>query len=61
MLLNEIILAISKRDYLKPLGIYSMFFGNSVHDTKYHKWCIGTGTANFGGDYGAEFGKFFKP
>ena len=34
---NDIILAISRCDTLKPLGILFRPFANSVHDTKYHK------------------------
>ena len=41
MLTNGIILAISKRDTLKPLGIYFRPFANRpfIHDTKYYKQC----------------------
>ena len=41
MLANGIKLAISGHDTLRPLGIYFRPFANSVHDTKYHKRCIG--------------------
>ena len=39
MLMNGIILIISKHDTLKPLGIQFRPFANSVRDTKYHKRC----------------------
>ena len=39
MLTNNIISAISKRDTLKPLGIYFKAFSNNAHDIKYCKWC----------------------
>ena len=44
MLTNDIILAISECDTLKPLGIEFRHFANSVLDTKYHKpnWCSST-------------------
>ena len=39
MLTNNIILAISKYDTLKPLCIYFKAFSNNAHDVKYCKWC----------------------
>ena len=39
MLMNNIILAISGRDTLRPLGILLRLFANIVRDTKYHKQC----------------------
>jgi hypothetical protein len=39
MLTNSIILAISRRDTLRPLGITFWPFANSVRDTKHHKRC----------------------
>ena len=35
--MNTIIMKISERDTLRPLGIYFMLFANSVCDTIYHK------------------------
>ena len=37
--MNGIILAISGRDNLRPLGIYFRHFANSVHEIEYHKQC----------------------
>ena len=41
MFTNEIILAISRRDTLRPLDIQFRPSANSVCDTKYHKRCSG--------------------
>ena len=38
MLAKNVILAISKHDTLKPLGIQFRPFANNVRDTKDHKW-----------------------
>ena len=35
---NNIILAISRFDTLRPLDILFRPFANSAYDTKYHKW-----------------------
>ena len=35
----SIMLAISGRDILRPLGIWFRPFTDNVRDTKYHKWC----------------------
>ena len=43
MVTNGIILTISGRDTLKPLGIWFRPFTNNVHYSKYHKRC-GFGT-----------------
>ena len=39
MLTNNIILAISGCDTLRPLGIWFKPFANSVREPKYHKQC----------------------
>ena len=39
MLMNGILVAISRRDTLRPLGIQFRPLANSVCDTKYHKRC----------------------
>ena len=39
MVMNGIILAISGRDTLRPLGILFRPWANSVRDTKYNKRC----------------------
>ena len=34
--MNSIVLAISGRGTLRPLGIHSIPFANNAHDAKYH-------------------------
>lgn len=39
MLMNNIMLAISRRDTSRHICFYIKLFANNVHGTKYDKWC----------------------